>query len=105
MASVANYNAFEDMVEKLYSYTNCVPQKEFFNRGSWRILEVLPRNWLSKVPEFDSAEIISGPIFHSLKTRNEETRLFESVSTFTRKEAGAIVPPQMYKIIKMNKGN
>lgn len=50
----------ENAMHETFYYTNCAPQTTELNRGEWKMLEELSRNWGK---EYGEVIVISGPVF------------------------------------------
>jgi endonuclease G len=76
------------MYETFY-YSNCAPQTTELNRGEWKVLEELSRQWGK---DYDEVIVISGPVFESnMKMMGEDLE---------KSGAGKIpIPNLFYKII------
>lgn len=60
----------EQSMKKTFYYSNCAPQTTELNRGEWKVLEELVRNWGK---EYGEVIVISGPVFeNNLKTIGED---------------------------------
>lgn len=59
----------ETAMKETFYYSNCVPQTTELNRGEWKVLEELSRNWGK---EYGEVIVISGPVLEpNLKTLGE----------------------------------
>ena len=79
----------EQAMHETFYYSNCAPQTTELNRGEWKMLEELGRNWGK---EYGEVIVISGPVFEmNLKTMGEEPE---------KKGSSKIpIPNLFYKII------
>jgi endonuclease G len=60
----------EQAMHETFYYSNCAPQTTELNRGEWKVLEELSRQWGKKYGE---VIVISGPVFEiNMKTMGEE---------------------------------
>lgn len=60
----------ETAMHETFYYSNCAPQTTELNRGEWKVLEELSRNWGK---EYGEVIVISGPVFEgNLKTIGED---------------------------------
>lgn len=60
----------ETAMHETFYYSNCAPQTTELNRGEWKMLEELSRNWGK---EYGEVIVISGPVFESnMKTMGED---------------------------------
>lgn len=60
----------EQAMHETFYYSNCAPQTTELNRGEWKMLEELGRNWGK---EYGEVIVISGPVFEkNLKTMGED---------------------------------
>ncbi|MBK7668352.1 MAG: DNA/RNA non-specific endonuclease [Sphingobacteriaceae bacterium] len=50
----------EQAMHETFDYSNCAPQTTELNRGEWKMLEELSRNWGK---EYGEVIIVSGPVF------------------------------------------
>ncbi len=50
----------EQAMQETFYYSNCAPQTTELNRGEWKMLEELSRNWGK---EYGEVIIVSGPVF------------------------------------------
>lgn len=72
----------ETSMQETFYYSNCAPQTTELNRGEWKMLEELSRNWAK---EFGEVIVISGPVFKNPMKTIGETKI--------------PVPNEFYKII------
>lgn len=79
----------ETAMRETFYYSNCAPQTTELNRGEWKMLEELSRNWGK---EYGEVIVISGPVFEmNLKTMGADPE---------KNGAGKIpIPNLFYKII------
>lgn len=60
----------EQAMHETFYYSNCAPQTTELNRGEWKMLEELSRNWGK---EYGEVIVISGPVFEkNMKAMGEE---------------------------------
>jgi endonuclease G len=60
----------ETAMHETFYYSNCAPQTTELNRGEWKMLEELSRNWGK---EYREVIVISGPVFeNTMKTIGED---------------------------------
>ena len=60
----------ENAMHETFYYSNCAPQTTELNRGEWKMLEELSRNWGK---EYGEVIVISGPVFETkMKTIGED---------------------------------
>lgn len=60
----------ETAMHETFYYSNCAPQTTELNRGAWKVLEELSRQWGK---EYGEVIVISGPVFESnMKTMGQE---------------------------------
>jgi endonuclease G, mitochondrial len=52
----------EAAMSETFYYSNCIPQTTELNRGEWRSLEELCRNWAT---EYGEVIVVSGPVFEN----------------------------------------
>lgn len=50
----------ESAMKETFYYSNCAPQTTELNRGEWKVLEELTRNWAK---EYEEVLVVSGPVF------------------------------------------
>lgn len=78
----------EQTMKETFYYSNCAPQTTELNRGEWKVLEELVREWAI---DFHEAMVICGPVFKPL---------------MPKMGVHAIpVPDLFYKIIVVHKDN
>lgn len=60
----------EQAMHETFYYSNCAPQTTELNRGEWKMLEELCRNWGK---EYGEVIVVSGPVFEkNMKTMGED---------------------------------
>jgi len=60
----------EQAMHETFYYSNCAPQTTELNRGEWKMLEELSRNWGK---EYGEVIVVSGPVFEkNMKTMGKE---------------------------------
>jgi endonuclease G len=60
----------EQAMHETFYYSNCAPQTTELNRGEWKVLEELCREWAK---EYGELIVLSGPVFEmNLKTIGED---------------------------------
>jgi len=82
LAPAADMKWSKQAMEESFYYSNMSPQIKGFNRGIWKELEELVRDWASK---YDSLYIVTGPVF--------------SKNMLTIGPNKVAVPPYYYKIV------
>jgi len=53
----------EQAMKETFYYSNCAPQTTELNRGQWKVLEELAREW---AVDFGEAMVVCGPVFKTL---------------------------------------
>lgn len=60
----------EQAMQETFYYSNCAPQTTELNRGEWKMLEELSRDWGK---EYGEVIVISGPVFEkNMRTMGED---------------------------------
>ena len=83
MAPAGDFKWSEDAMWDTFYYTNCCPQDEKLNNGSWNVLENKVRTWAR---QFGSVFVVTGPIIG----RNQENRIGSH---------GIVVPDAFFKAV------
>jgi endonuclease G len=82
LAPAADMKWSKQAMEESFYYSNMSPQIKGFNRGIWKELEELVRDWAAK---YDSLYVVTGPVF--------------SKNMLTIGPNKVAVPPSYYKIV------
>lgn len=56
----------EQAMKETFYYSNCAPQTTELNRGAWKVLEELVREWAT---DFGEAIVICGPVFKPVMSK------------------------------------
>lgn len=86
MAPAADFNCTAQMLHETFTYLNCALQNKYLNRGVWKSLESMEREY-------------------ALKETVQVTILVDYSKSTTKSSTGALIPTGFYKTLHLIKSN